>query len=268
MMIRMPVVAGQFYPSEPKILIEYLEKYIPKDIPKAPALGIVVPHAGYMYSGSVAGSVYGSLLLPDTFIILGPNHTGIGESFAVMSEGSWQTPLGTVNIDKTLAHLILTENKIFTLDPIAHRFEHSIEVQLPFLQYLKKDFSFVPIMLSHAKYRQCETLGQTLAQAIHKFNKPILIIASSDMTHYEAYEIAKKKDNLAIEQILALEPEKLYQTVHTHNITMCGIIPTTVMLIATKALGAKKAKLVTYATSGDISGDYAQVVGYTGIIIK
>jgi len=206
-MIRNPVVAGQFYPSEPKILIHYLENYI-KKMPKKSALGAIVPHAGYVYSGGVAGVVYGCLQLPDTFIVLGPNHSGMGKPFAVMDRGIWKTPLGEV------------------------------------------------------------IMGNALAKAIQKFGKPTLIIASSDMTHYEPHETAKAKDNMAIEQILALDAAGLYETVHSKNITMCGIIPATVMLIATKSLGAKKAELVSYATSGDISGDYSQVVGYAGIIIK
>ena len=266
-MIRNPVVAGQFYPSEPKILIHYLENYI-KKMPKKSALGAIVPHAGYVYSGAVAGVVYGCLQLPDTFIVLGPNHSGMGKPFAVMDRGIWKTPLGEVSINENLAQIVLTESGLFTPDIMAHNYEHSIEVQLPFLQYLKSDFSFVPIVLSHTWYSNCEIMGNALAKAIQKFGKPTLIIASSDMTHYEPHETAKAKDNMAIEQILALDAAGLYETVHSKNITMCGIIPATVMLIATKSLGAKKAELVSYATSGDISGDYSQVVGYAGIIIK
>lgn len=267
-MIRNPVVAGQFYPDNPALLNHYLERYIPKGIPKEAALGVVVPHAGYMFSGAVAGAVYARLNIPDTLIILGPSHTGIGAAFAVMDKGSWNTPLGEVPINETLAQLILSETDLFTSDFAAHQYEHSIEVQLPFLQYLKKSFSFVPITLTHTWYSNCELLGEALAKAIKKFGESVLIIASSDMTHYEPHEKAKAKDSLAVNRILALDPGGLYETVHTHNITMCGVIPTTVMLQAVNLLGAKEAELIAYATSGDISGDYGSVVGYAGIIVK
>ncbi|MCD6320523.1 MAG: AmmeMemoRadiSam system protein B [Candidatus Desulfofervidaceae bacterium] len=267
-MIRNPVVAGQFYPDSPSLLNHYLERYIPKGVPKEAALGAVVPHAGYMFSGGVAGAVYAKLDIPDTIIILGPNHTGIGAAFALMDKGIWKTPLGNVPINETLAQLILSETDLLTSDLAAHQYEHSIEVQLPFLQYLKNDFSFVPITLTHTWYSNCELLGEVIARAIKKFGEPVLIIASSDMTHYEPHEKAKAKDSLAVNRILALDPGGLYETVHTQKITMCGVIPTAVMLQVTKLLGAKEAELIAYATSGDISGDYGSVVGYAGIIVK
>ncbi len=267
-MIRQPIVAGQFYPDSPELLKQYLDRYIVKSKQKEPALGAVCPHAGYIFSGGVAGAVYGKLAIPDTVVILGPNHTGIGDPFAVMAEGVWVTPLGEVEIEEKLAALILNETELFSPDVNAHRYEHSIEVQLPFLQYFKKDFRFVPIVLSHTWYSNCELLGNALARAIKNFGQPVLIIASSDMTHYEPDKQARVKDKMAIDQILALDPAGLYEVVHTNNITMCGIIPATVMLVASKQLGAQKAELVHYATSGDISGDYGSVVGYAGIIVK
>ena len=267
-MIRQPVVAGQFYPDSPELLKRYLEQYIVRYKKKEPALGAVCPHAGYVFSGGVAGAVYSKLAIPDTVVILGPNHTGIGDAFAVMDKGVWVTPLGEVEIEEALAALILNETELFTPDTSAHRYEHTIEVQLPFLQYLKGDFRFVPIVLSHTWYSNCELLGNALVRAIRNFGQPVLIIASSDMTHYEPDKQARIKDKLAIDQILALNPAGLYEIVHANNITMCGIIPTTVMLIASKLLGAQEAELVRYATSGDVSGDYGSVVGYAGIIIK
>ncbi|MDL1955764.1 MAG: AmmeMemoRadiSam system protein B [Candidatus Desulfofervidus auxilii] len=267
-MIRKPIVAGQFYPYEPDVLRDYMEEYIPKGLKKTEVIGIMVPHAGYVFCGKVAGEVYGRIIIPDTAIIIGPNHTGMGDAFAVMNKGSWLTPFGEVPINEELANLILKEERLFTIDEYAHRFEHSIEVQLPFLQYLKKDFSFVPIVLAHTLYSKCELLGNGLARAIKSYGKPVLIIASSDMTHYESHEIAKKKDKLAIDKILSLNPNDLYDIVIAEHITMCGVIPTTVMLITAIALGAKKAELINYATSGDITGDLNQVVGYAGIIVK
>jgi AmmeMemoRadiSam system protein B len=267
-MIRQPIVAGQFYPDSPELLKRYLEQYIVRSKKKEQVLGAVCPHAGYVFSGGVAGAVYGKLVIPDTVVILGPNHTGIGDAFAVMDKGVWVTPLGKVEIEERLAALILNETQLFTPDISAHCYEHSIEVQLPFLQYLKGDFRFVPIVLSHTWYSNCELLGNALARAIRNFGQPVLVIASSDMTHYEPDKQARTKDKLAIDQILAMDPAGLYEVVHTNNITMCGIIPTTVMLVASKLLGAQKAELVRYATSGDISGDYGSVVGYAGIIVK
>jgi len=267
-MIRHPVVAGQFYPDNPVMLNHYLGKYISKGVSTEVALGAVVPHAGYVFSGGVAGTVYARLNIPDTLIILGPNHTGIGAAFALMDKGIWETPLGEVPINETLAQLILSEADLLSPDYAAHQYEHSIEVQLPFLQYLKKDFSFVPITLTHTWYDTCKLLGEAIARAIKKFNKSVLIIASSDMTHYEPHERAKAKDNMAIERILALDPKGLYKTVQTYKITMCGVIPTTIMLQAANLLDAKEANLVAYATSGDVSGDYRSVVGYAGIIVK
>jgi len=267
-MIRKPVVAGQFYPDEADVLSDYMEEYISEEAKKVEAIGIMVPHAGYVYSGKVAGAVYGKIVIPDTVVLLGPNHTGMGDAFALMDEGNWLTPFGEVSINKTLARLILEEERLFSIDTYAHRFEHSLEVQLPFLQYLKKDFTFVPIVFAHTSYSKSEMLGNALARAIKKYGKRVLIIASSDMTHYESQDAAKKKDTLAIKKILALDPAGLYDVVLEHRITMCGIIPATVMLVASLALEAKEAELIAYATSGDITGDYAQVVGYAGVIVR
>lgn len=267
MFVRRPAVAGQFYPADIPTLKEHLDRYIPKDLPKKEALAVVAPHAGYVYSGHVAGKVYGKVSIPDNVVLMGPSHTGLGTEFAVMNEGVWEMPQGPVSIDNTLAGLILSEGK-FSKDTVAHQYEHSLEVQLPFLQYLKGKFSFVPIVLSYTDFSTCEILGKALARAITDYNKPVLIISSSDMTHYESQSSAERKDKLAIEKILALDPRGLYETVREHHISMCGIIPTTVALVACNLLGAKEAELVCYATSGDVTGDYYQVVGYAGIIIK
>lgn len=267
MFVRRPAVAGQFYPADISALKEYLDRYTPKDLPKERALAVMAPHAGYIYSGHVAGKVYGRVSIPDDVVIMGPSHAGLGAEFALMDDGVWEMPQGSVSINNTLAGLILSEGK-FTKDTVAHQYEHSLEVQLPFLQYLKKEFSFVPIVLSYTDFSTCEALGKALAKAITDYNKSVLIISSSDMTHYESQSSAEKKDRLAIEKILALDPHGLYETVREHRISMCGIIPTTVALVACNLLGAKEAELVSYATSGDVTGDYYQVVGYAGIIIK
>ena len=267
MFVRKPSVAGQFYPADVPTLIEYLDRYIPKDLPKEKALAIMAPHAGYIYSGHVAGKVYGKVSIPDDVVIMGPSHTGLGAEFALIDEGVWEMPQSSVSVNKKLANLILSGGK-FTKDTVAHQYEHSLEVQLPFLQYLKKEFSFVPIVLAYTDFSTCEALGKALAKAITDYNKPVLIISSSDMTHYESQSSAEKKDKMAIEKILGLDPYGLYETVRENHISMCGIIPTTVALVASNLLGAKEAELVSYATSGDVTGDYYQVVGYAGIIIK
>lgn len=269
MTVRKPAVAGYFYPAEPEKLKGELERYLtPLPREKKKAIGIIVPHAGYRYSGAVAGRVYGSLDLPKKFIILSPNHTGEGHPFAVMPKGAWETPLGGVPIDETLAGHFMKNCPLLAGDEAAHRAEHSLEVQLPFLQYLRKEFSFVPVTLMHASLEHCRAVGTALAQTIREVSEPVLMIASSDMNHYESHAVAEKKDKLAIEKIIALDPEGLYETVKKNGISMCGIIPATVMLVAAKELGAKKGELIQHTTSGDVTGDYGSVVGYAGLVVS
>jgi len=267
-MIRKPVVAGQFYPGEPGALKKQLSEFIKTTEKKEKVLGIVSPHAGYMFSGRTAGEVYSRIEIPSRMIILGPNHTGMGVNFALMSEGSWVTPLGEVKIDSPLAQNILKAATYLEEDGGAHQSEHSIEVQLPFLQYIQPSFEFVPICLRAGTYQAYEEIAKSIAQVIRDSQKDILIIASSDMNHFESQEITKEKDQKAIDAILELDEKKLLQTIQENNISMCGYVPTTIMLLAAKLLGANKAELVRYETSGDIIGDYSQVVGYAGIIVK
>jgi AmmeMemoRadiSam system protein B len=223
-----------------------------------------------MYSGGVAGAVFSQIHIPAAAVILGPNHRGMGANVALTASGIWEMPLGPVPINNALAESILkvsTSGVKMKDDPEAHAVEHSIEVQVPFLQFLRPDVSIVPIALSHLSYDACQEIGQALAQGIQDCGKEVLLVASTDMTHYESEESAKAKDKLAIDRILGLDPKGLYETVARHRISMCGVIPTTIVLEACKALGAGKAELVQYATSGDVSGDYAQVVGYAGFIV-
>lgn len=266
-MIRKPAVAGQFYEGEAKRLKRQIEQYIEPQAKKEDVLGIMVPHAGYMFSGKVAGTVYSRINLPQTFIIIGPNHHGIGAPVAIMSEGIWETPLGTVAIDREIAQKILTTSKIVQEDTTAHLYEHSLEVQIPFMQYLGGDFQIVPITLRDYNQKTCQNLGETISQAVKESKKKIIIVASSDMTHYESQQAAQKKDKLLIEEILKLNPEGLLRAVEQYQVTMCGSGPTAVMLFACKNLGAKKAGLTLYNTSGDTTGDYDAVVGYAGIIV-
>lgn len=266
-MIREPVVAGQFYPGSPASLEAQLSKLIDKKAVKQEVIGAVSPHAGYVYSGAVAGATLSRIQFKDTFIIMGPNHTGYGKLFSIMTEGTWRTPLGDVKIDSKLGKQILAESQNLEEDRVAHLYEHSIEVQVPFLQYLKKDIKIVPIVLSHASRAVYKEIGKAIAKAIKDTKAEAVIIASSDMTHYEPHETAKRKDNQAIAAILDLDEDELLNRVEKLNISMCGYAPTAALISAAKELGAKRAELVKYQTSGDVTGDYSGVVGYAGIIL-
>ncbi|MDP1853889.1 MAG: MEMO1 family protein [Candidatus Omnitrophota bacterium] len=271
-MLRDPAVAGQFYPASASILKKKLAELCPKVKSKKEAIALLLPHAGYMYSGRVAAATISSVNLKDTFIIIGPNHTGIGLPFSMDTEEIWQTPLGKVEINLVLAAELLKKSPYLKNDLRAHSYEHSIEVELPFLQYLKCDtsFSFVPIVIGGGDLDVYKQIGKAIAEAIKelKLTDRIQIIASSDMTHYETAEAAKNKDNLAIAAILKLDADLLFETVKKEEITMCGYAPAVIMLSAARALGAKKAELVKYENSGDTTGDYSSVVGYAGVTIN
>lgn len=267
-MVRSPAVAGRFYSADPAELARQVREFTNAAAEKLPALGCMVPHAGYMYSGHVAGAVYGSIQIPGKCILLGPRHFPGGERMAIFSEGSWQTPLGEAPINSALANRIKTLCGYLREDPVAHVREHSLEVQLPFLLQLAPGLQFVPIVLATDHYEQLVSLGDAVAQAVEAQKGPVLIIASSDMNHYESDEITRQKDRRAIECILALDPRALYETVRSAGITMCGYAATTAMLVAMQKLRARQATLARYATSGDINGDRDQVVGYAGVVIR
>jgi AmmeMemoRadiSam system protein B len=270
--IRQPAVAGRFYPGNALRLRAEVEAYTatPANGPvevKVRALGCVVPHAGYMYSGHVAGAVYRRIELTQRNVILCPNHSGVGEPLAIMSEGAWHTPLGDAAIDEELAAELKRQMPLVSEDDAAHRTEHALEVQLPFLQVLKPGFRFVPIAVGTANFDVLAALGLVIGNVLAKLNERVLVIASSDMNHYETDSTTRIKDRRAIDQMLALDPRGLYDTVREHEISMCGYGPATVMLTATRKLGATKAELLRYATSGDVSEDRNMVVGYAGIAV-
>lgn len=267
-MVRNAIVAGRFYPGTLPSLQSQMEKLTNRQAPKQRVIGVVSPHAGYPYSGPVAGATFSRIELKGTIVILGPNHTGRGVPFSIMTQGFWETPLGQVRIDSGLATSILSHSEYLEDDEAAHAYEHSIEVQLPFLQYLKEDIQIVPIVLAHASGTVYKEIGRSIASAIQDSQMDAIIVASSDMTHYESHENAKRKDMKAIEAILALEEDQLLQRVEELGITMCGYGPTVSLISAAKELGATQAELVRYQTSGDTSGDYSSVVGYAGVIIK
>ena len=267
-MHRRPAVAGRFYPARPQELTRDLERFLERATPPQPAIACVVPHAGIMYSGHVAGAVYARLAPSSSYVILCPNHTGAGRPLAIMSTGEWETPLGNVPIDSALAEALKRACPALEEDEEAHRFEHSLEVQLPFLQHLQKEFRFVPIAVGVGRYEPLAELGRALARVAEAAAVRPLLVASSDLNHYEPDAVNRVKDRQAIDQILALDPRGLYDTVHRERISMCGFGPTVAVLTAARELGARQAELVRYATSGDITGDRSAVVGYAGIVIR
>jgi AmmeMemoRadiSam system protein B len=273
--VRHPAVAGQFYPSNPNKLRQEIETFVQPGLEKLRALGCVVPHAGYMYSGHVAGAVYARLELPRRFIILCPNHTGAGQPLAIMSRGGWMTPLGEAAIDEPLAEELKREFSPLREDDVAHSREHALEVQLPFLQQIVHEFAFVPIVVGTGRLEVLTELGSSLARVLKRLasspdgsKHDVLVIASSDMNHYEGDERTRVKDRMAIDRVLALDPAGLWETVQREQISMCGYGPAVTMLTAARELGATKAELVKYATSGDVSGDRDWVVGYAGMIVS
>jgi MEMO1 family protein len=271
--VRLPAVAGRFYPSEPAVLSRDLAEYLGSaagSVEKTEhAIGCIVPHAGYIYSGHVAGSVYRKLPQRSSYIILGPNHFGRGAPLAVTARGTWVTPLGEAQIDASLARELIQNCHLLAEDTQAHAGEHSLEVQVPFLQHLaKKSFSFVPVAIGVSGYAPLEALGRGVAKCVAAASSPVLIIASSDMNHYEPDDVTRLKDRKAIDKILALDAAGLYEVIRREDISMCGYGPAVALLTAAKELGVKKAELMKYATSGDVSGERDFVVGYAGIVLS
>lgn len=266
--VREPAVAGHFYPRSPEALSQEVRQYTAQEGEKVSALACVVPHAGYMYSGHVAGAVYARLQLPRRFVILCPNHTGYGKPLSIMTEGAWQTPLGQARIDPELGQALRLACSALEEDELAHRGEHAIEVQLPFLQTTLPGFSFVPIAVGTARYEPLQTLGQALAAVLREASDKVMLISSSDMNHYEPDDVTRVKDHKAIDRILALDARGLYDVVMKESISMCGFGPTVATLTAAGLLGATSAELIKYATSADVSGDRSAVVGYAGVVIR
>ncbi len=279
--IRRPVVAGMFYEGTAQALREQVESCFlsPFGPGKLPAvnvagsrniLGLVCPHAGYVYSGAVAANAYFSLAQdgkPETVVILGPNHTGYGNPLSAMREGFWQTPLGNVEIDTETADPIAKETSILDFDEIAHRHEHSIEVQLPFLQYIYgNSFKFVPICFLMQDLESAQEIGRALAEVLA--NKNAVVIASSDFTHYESQASVDRKDLAALKALEELDEKKFYQVLEAQNVSACGYAPIAALITYAKALGAKKAEVLSHKTSGDITGDKSSVVGYAAVTIK
>jgi len=278
--IRRPTQAGAFYERDAESLKEqmkrcFLHKLGPGDIPTVNIagsrriVGLVCPHAGYMFSGPVAAHSYHELALdgkPDIVVLFGPNHTGYGSALAVSGEGSWRTPLGDIEVDGKIANQIVREARIIDVDESAHFYEHSIEVQLPFLQYLYgSDFRIVPICFLMQDLSSAREVGQAVAKVLS--GKNAVIIASSDMTHYEPQSAASEKDKSALDAVAEMDETKFYSIVEDRQISTCGYGPVGALIVAAKILGATEAKLLCYKTSGDVIGDYSSVVGYAAICL-
>jgi len=267
--VRKPAVAGQFYPATANSIRKQLDGFLPPAEKVKDCIGCMLPHAGYMYSGMVAARTVSRLIVKDTAVLLGPNHTGMGSAFSIMASGLWQTPMGDVGIDEELARAMIEGSSYLEQDEMAHIREHSLEVEIPILQYFRKDFRIVPIAFASDDFEALADTGRAVSAALKRLNreKSALLVASSDMTHYEPADAARRKDDAALHALLALDARCLWQTVRGRGITMCGYMPVIVMITAARELGATKAELVAYATSGDVTGDNSSVVGYAGVIV-
>lgn len=269
-MLRLPAVAGRFYPSDCKELTTLVRQYS-QPSPQHPAATVracLAPHAGYMYSGHVAGEVYARIAFPQKVIVLGVRHYPRGEPAAILCSGAWRTPLGDAPIDPALAEELRRECPLLREDSVAHSGEHSLEVQIPFLQVLAPAFSFVPVALGTVRFESLANVGEALAQVMRNSKENVLLLTTSDMNHYEDDATTRIKDQKAIDRLLAFDPRGLYDTCRNEDISMCGLGPAVAMLTALNALGAKKSELVKYATSADVSGDRSQVVGYAGMVFS
>jgi MEMO1 family protein len=267
-MKRKAYVAGYFYPSGRQELEDMVSGFIDPCAEKKDAVAVICPHAGLIYSGQVAGSVYSSVKLPDTVVLLGPSHGYMPHKVAIMPGGIWEIPFGDIPVEGHLALDIIKNAPWVKEHGEAHAHEHSLEVQLPFLKYLNPQVSIVPILVSYsADYSDLIKLGESIAASIEDFGENVLIISSTDMSHQVPQETARKKDFMAIDKIFEMHPKKLYEVVQENNISMCGFQPTTATMVAAQVLGATQAELILYQTSGDVTGDYNEVVGYAGIRI-
>jgi MEMO1 family protein len=266
-MKRIPAVAGTFYPEKPEELGRMVDELLGKAAHDTTCKAIMVPHAGLVYSGSVAGAVYAKARIPKQCILIGPNHSGFGSDLALYPAGEWHTPLGVCIVPKKLVEKLSTLTPL-EIDPMAHSTEHSLEVQLPFLQRIRPDLELVPILIANYETDILIQLGKLIGQLVQATKEEILLIGSTDMTHYEPRDLAEKKDHLAIEEILKGKPEVFVQTIHNQRISMCGWAPMTIILSALREMGESRASLVSYRTSADQTHDTKAVVGYAGMVFE
>lgn len=264
--MRKAVVAGRFYPGNAEELQQTIASLLPENPVRKKALAAVSPHAGYIYSGELACKTLGTIEIPDTIILLGPNHTGLGAPVS-LSRDSWQIPTATIKSDQEFCSLLTKQSELIAEDETAHSREHSLEVQLPILYYLNNNISIVPITLSGISFDECTQFADDLAATIRQYKKSCLIVASNDMSHFNTREQAQQVDTLALDRVLQFDAAGLYSTVRSNHISMCGVIPVTISLLATKLLDASEIELIGYTDSGVVSGDISSVVGYAGVII-
>jgi len=267
-MDRKPIVAGQFYPGTPESLEQQVREFMAgAQEPKGPTLLAMAPHAGYVFSGPVAGKTLGQAQLAKDILLLGPNHTGQGRPFSVWSEGAWEVPGARVPVNRELAAGLLEASPLLSSDTSAHINEHSLEVLLPFLLARREDLRIVPVAVAEHGLQKLLDAGTEMAGVLQAWADPVSIVVSSDMSHYVPHDLAEERDRLALERIEALDPEGLYDVVRSNNITMCGVLPMTLGLAICRELGAKGARIAGYDTSATASGDYQRVVGYAGALV-
>ena len=265
--VRAPAVAGRFYPGDADSLTREVARLLGEPRPTRTALGVVAPHAGYIYSGALAGQTFAQVEVPPRVIVLAPNHTGMGSPVSVIAAGEFRLPGAVAPIDEELGTAIRDRVPDAREDARAHTREHAVEVELPFLIARRMDVRFVPIVLGSLSERAVLAVGRALAQAIGDVGGEVLVVASSDMSHYLPDDETRRRDQPAIQRMLALDPEGLYRVCEEQDISMCGVLPATAMLACARERGAKKAELTGYATSGDAFGDKARVVGYAGVVV-
>jgi len=267
-MLRLPAVAGQFYPADPRELTRLIRKFSAEDpgVKKTHVRACLVPHAGYIYSGDVAGAVFARMILPKQILVLGVRHSPMGEDLAILSEGPWRTPLGDAPVDEPLAQRVKVACPGLREDDVAHSREHSLEVEIPFLQILDPGFSFVPVAVGTLRFEELHELGMGLARVLKESQEEILVVTSSDMNHYEPDDATRIKDAKAIDRMKAVDARGLFEICRKEKISMCGLGPAVVMLTAMKELGVESGEVVRYATSGDVNGDRDAVVGYAGMV--
>ncbi|MFO7765514.1 MAG: AmmeMemoRadiSam system protein B [Pelovirga sp.] len=266
-MIRQPVVAGLFYPSSTSELKRQLASFITTTEEQKEVSAAILPHAGYVYSGDVAGEVISRIKVPQLVVLLGPNHHGRGGQIAVTGADSWVTPLGEVAIAADFRTYLLNQIPQLTVDDRSHEQEHSLEVLLPFLQYVQPQLNVVPVALKDLDLEESSRFGESLARAINNWNQPVLLVASSDMNHFLPAQENARLDARAIAAMTRFDPSGLYQVVDENQISMCGVLPVVSVMAAAKALGAQHCELVRYSHSGEKSGDNSRVVGYAGLLI-
>ncbi len=267
-MIRQPIVAGTFYPADKTELVTQVDSFLQGGNTPNKVKGIIVPHAGYVYSGAVAGEVFRSVEIPNKVILLGPNHHGAGQNIAASGAESWDTPLGNIPIATTLRDELVAEHSPLVVDDVAHQFEHSIEVMLPFLQRRQPKLEIVPIAISSLSATEAKAFGNAIARTIMNCNEEVLLLASTDMNHFATAKKSKELDYMAITAMEKYAPEQLYQVVRKMEISMCGMLPTVVAMHACHALGASDCRLLRYAHSGQVNGDNNRVVGYAGLTLE